>query len=72
MKNPNHAIFRPPTPSEDSCVAAMQLANERYLRRRSAQRGEKLISATEEASQEEHVEPTSYEAGDDDLPRIFF
>ena len=69
-RNPNHAIFRPPYP-EDSCITAMQLANERCLERKVAQE-EKLIGVADESGQEECQKPNGFEANDDDLPMIFF
>jgi hypothetical protein len=61
MKNPHHPIFRPAVLSEDSCIAAMQLENERYLRRRR--------SAEEHDTEQERE---TYVATDDDLPRIYY
>jgi hypothetical protein len=73
MRNPHHAIFRPPCLTEDSCIAALQLANERYLSRQAtAQREEKLISADDGVVQDECVEPSRYQVNDDDLPDVFW
>jgi hypothetical protein len=39
MKNPNHPIFRPSYPSEDSCIVAAHHANEQSLRRQPSSGG---------------------------------
>jgi hypothetical protein len=62
MRNPNHPIFRPSHPAEDSCLAAVHVANERYLRRRQA--------AQEREVKQEQAGP--YVATDDDLAEIFW
>jgi hypothetical protein len=58
-RNQNHPIFRPPCPREDSCIAAIQLANERYVQHK----GERAA---------EIAELLPSEAGDDDLPQVFW
>jgi hypothetical protein len=73
MKNPHHPIFRPPYLSEDSCIAAMQLANERHLTQRATtgEEGE-LFRADNGVAQEKCAAPPRYQASDDDLPGIFW
>jgi hypothetical protein len=70
MRNRHHPVLRPAVP-EDSCIAALQLANERYLQRQVTQGEGKLIGAADKAGQEP-VKPSTAEVNDDDLPRIFF
>jgi hypothetical protein len=72
MKNLHHAIFRPPCLTEDSCIAALQFANERYLSRQATAQQERLISADAGVVQDECVELPRYEASDDDLPEVFW
>lgn len=57
---------------EDSCIAALHLANERHLQREAAPEEGKFIGTVDKAGHNERVKPTPYEASDDDLPRNFW
>lgn len=61
MRNPQHPIFRPAYPSEDSCIVAAHQANKRYLER---------LQSTQEREVKQEQAP--YVATDNDLPEIFW
>jgi|GEM_PF-2866447 hypothetical protein len=66
--NPNHPIFCGANSLEDSCVFALQRANELHLHgQRKRQEGELFA-----ARQESDTETAHYQATDDDLPEIFW